>query len=1007
MTRSEDWASGSRPASAVATLDLMKSFGSFRSLFSVLLGGWVVGGALAEARAQSLPVTDGLQVWLRADAGVTETGGRVVGWANQAASAGEAVPPDEATAPGLVAEALNGQPVLRFDGTDDYLELAHAAGWDFSGDFTSWFVVRFDDFATFRAVWAKTVGNAPSPIDYYALPGSGVPRLIRGDGTLEQLGSLDGGIALRAERYLVVGFSLSGEEIAHYLGGETTASGPVTGASYDSGSPLRIGTRDDLGTRFKGDLAELLIYSRSLTATERETVVDYLATKYDLQNLPPTVSLAVVPAGPEVDAGETATLTATAADADGTITQVQFLANGAVFATASAPPYVVRVTLDTSGQYEFTARATDDRDVSTVSDPVTLEVRQTTPPELTVTEGLQLWVKADAGVTRGDGGAVTQWADQSGQGNDAFALDGGFAPIWIEDAINGQAALRFDGEDDFLEIADSDSLSIVGDLTSLFVVRMDDFATWRAVWGKTSVNLPAPTDFYTDPNSGIPRLYRGNGAGSLGTTVGGVAFRAGEVELAGFGVEGTSVAHFLNSRVTSTGVISATVADADTPLRIGTRDDYVTQLKGDLAELLIYDIALSPEDRRSAEFYLAEKYGLPLLTVSNVPPQVTLTSPPGDITRPAPASVTVEATATDSDGAVVRVDFLLNGSPVASATQPPYTAVLEFPAADEGLLTARATDQLGATTVSAPVRITVTTTVELPLPAAENLKLWLRADQGVTEEAGGVQSWEDGSGNSNAAHQPAADSRPQWRAEAVNGQPAIYFDGEDDYLEVAHSASLAIVGDISSFFVLRMDDFDTFRGVWAKTDNNVPRPTDYYVLPGTGIPRLYRGGQGEGAADGANPLVAGEYAIVGFSVAGTTVQHYLNGEANGGGQITAPTADAGKPLRIGTRDDLVTWLRGDLAELIVYNTVLSEADLGRLFSYLGDRYGIAVPSGPPEIAFTLSGNSLILSWSAEGDWVLESRESLTDGAWEPVSGVENQSVTIEIGTGNQFFQLRQ
>lgn len=965
-----------------------------------------MGGALADARAQSLSVTDGLQVWLRADAGVTQSGGRVTGWGNQAPSAGEAVPPDEAGAPGLVAEALNGQPVLRFDGADDYLELAHGAGWDFSGDFTSFFVVRFDDFATFRAVWTKTVVNAPSPIDYYALPGSGIPRLIRGDGTLEQLGSLDGGVALRAERYLVVGFSLSGEEIAHYLGGETTASGPVTGASYDSGYPLRIGTRDDLGTRFKGDLAELLIYTRALTATERETVVDYLATKYGLQNQSPTVSLAAVPAGPEVDGGETITLTATAADADGTIAQVQFLANGAVFATASASPYAVRVTLDTSGQYEFTARATDDRDASAVSDPVTLAVRQTTPPELTVTDGLQLWVKADAGVTQ-SGGAVTQWADQSGQGNDAFALDAGFAPIWIEDAINGQAALRFDGENDFLEIADSDSLSIIGDLTSLFVVRIDDFTTWRAVWGKTSVNLPAPTDFYTDPNSGIPRLYRGNGAGSLGTVVGGVALRAGEVELAGFGVEGTSVAHFLNGRVTSSGVISATIADADTPLRIGTRDDYVTQLKGDLAELLIYDTALSAADRRNAELYLAEKYGLRMLTVTNVPPQVTLTSPSADMTRPAPASVAVEATATDADGSVVRVDFLLNGSPVASVTQPPYTTTLEFSTADEAVLTAVATDQLGARTTSAPVRITITTTIELPLPAVGSLKLWLRADQGVTEEDGGVRLWEDGSGNLNHAQQPEVALRPQLRAAVVNGQPAIYFDGEDDYLEVAHSASLAIVGDISSFFVLRMDDFETFRGVWAKTDNNLPRPTDYYVLPGSGIPRLYRGGQGEGAADGLNPLVAGEYAIVGFSVAGTSVQHYLNGEVNGGGQITAPTADAGKPLRIGTRDDLVTRLRGELAELIVYNAVLSEADLGQVFSYLGDRYGISVPSGPPEIAFTLSGNSLTLSWSAEGEWVLESRGSLTEGTWGPVSGVENQSVTIEIGTGNQFFQLRQ
>jgi len=38
---------------------------------------------------------------------------------------------------------------------------------------------------------------------------------------------------------------------------------------------------------------------------------------------------------------------------------------------------------------------------------------------LTVTNGLQLWLKADAGVTTGAGDIVTAWQDQSGKGNNA------------------------------------------------------------------------------------------------------------------------------------------------------------------------------------------------------------------------------------------------------------------------------------------------------------------------------------------------------------------------------------------------------------------------------------------------------------------------------------------------------------------------------------------------------------------------------------------------------------
>ena len=75
-------------------------------------------------------------------------------------------------------------------------------------------------------------------------------------------------------------------------------------------------------------------------------------------------------------------------------------------------------------------------------------------------------------------------------------------PLLVNDAINGKPVLRFDGVDDFLEVADSDSVSITGDITTFFVVKIDDFASYRAVWAKTVANQPAPNDWYTLPSSG-------------------------------------------------------------------------------------------------------------------------------------------------------------------------------------------------------------------------------------------------------------------------------------------------------------------------------------------------------------------------------------------------------------------------------------------------------------------------------------------------------------------------
>ena len=159
----------------------------------------------------------------------------------------------------------------------------------------------------------------------------------------------------------------------------------------------------------------------------------------------------------------------------------------------------------------------------------------TSAQTLTVTDGLQFWLKADAGVTA-SGGKVSAWKDQSGKGNDALQSDVDLQPTLVSDGGNGKPAVRFDGDadlPDYLTAFDSESLSIAGDITTFYVVRFDDFATYRAVWAKTQVNQPAPNDWYALPNTGIPRAYRGDGTGKNGSADGGRALPANEFVIAG------------------------------------------------------------------------------------------------------------------------------------------------------------------------------------------------------------------------------------------------------------------------------------------------------------------------------------------------------------------------------------------------------------------------------------------------------------------------------------------
>ncbi|HWN95247.1 MAG TPA: LamG-like jellyroll fold domain-containing protein [Methylomirabilota bacterium] len=683
-----------------------------KTLIRICLPVAVVFASALGACAQTLTVTNELRLWLRGDAGVTtNASGGVIQWNDQSTNGNNAVQAVDTQAPLLVANAVNAKPVLRFDGADDYLDVPDSESLSGVGDMASFFVIKFDDFAAFRAVWGKTAGaggNQPAPTDAYVVPAPGptVLRVFRGDGTGVGNSSTDTAQPLVANAYLALGFDVEGSTLTHYLNNQPNGSGPASAAVGDGNTALKIGSRTDLFTKLKGDFAELLIYSRALSPLERSNVFNYLRTKYSL-NVPPAVNLTATPPGPNVNIGDVITLNATAIDSDGNVARVEFFANGGSLGAVTVPPYSLRVRIDSPGTVTFTARATDNAGAFSNSAPVVLTASAGAPTPLSVTNGLQLWLKADAGTTVGGSGGVTQWADQSGHGNHAAQVTEAMAPVLTNSAVNGLPTLRFDGADDFLEVADSDSISITGDITTLFVLKFADFATFRAIWAKTAVNQPAPTDIYTMSGNGRVRFFRGNG------TVNGVAdssqaFVANSFILGGVEMAGTAVRHYYNGLLNGSGNITAAVADANGTLRIGTRADGVTRMKGEMAEILIFNRSLLAAERRSVEIYLAGKYGLPaLVSTTNSAPVVVISSPGGGQILQAPAAVTVTASASDADGSIVSVQLFADGQLLGTDTAAPYSTNLNLNYGGRVTLTAIATDNLGAQSSSAPVEATL------------------------------------------------------------------------------------------------------------------------------------------------------------------------------------------------------------------------------------------------------------------------------------------------------------
>ena len=107
-------------------------------------------------------------------------------------------------------------------------------------------------------------------------------------------------------------------------------------------------------------------------------------------------------------------------------------------------------------------------------------------------------------------------------------------------------------------------------------------------------------------------------------------------------------------------------------------------------------------------------------TVTNKPPTASLSAPSTTLT--APATVVLNATATDSDGSVAKVEFFNGATKIGEDTSSPYSFSWASVPAGTYSLTVRATDNQGATTTSSAVSVTVAAATGPTPPAATFVK---------------------------------------------------------------------------------------------------------------------------------------------------------------------------------------------------------------------------------------------------------------------------------------------
>jgi hypothetical protein len=96
-----------------------------------------------------------------------------------------------------------------------------------------------------------------------------------------------------------------------------------------------------------------------------------------------------------------------------------------------------------------------------------------------------------------------------------------------------------------------------------------------------------------------------------------------------------------------------------------------------------------------------------LPSADNVPPTVRITSPSNNATVYRLFGTTINANASDSDGTVIKVEFYSGSTLLGTDTSAPYSFVWKPTTRGTFTLTARAYDDNGAVTTSAPVTVRV------------------------------------------------------------------------------------------------------------------------------------------------------------------------------------------------------------------------------------------------------------------------------------------------------------
>jgi hypothetical protein len=279
---------------------------------------------------------------------------------------------------------------------------------------------------------------------------------------------------------------------------------------------------------------------------------------------------------------------------------------------------------------------------------------------------------------------------------------------------------------------------------------------------------------------------------------------------------------------------------------------------------------------------------------------------------------------------------------------------------------------------------------------SSNLKLWLRSDLAVTSASSAVSTWGDVCGLGNDATQSTGGNQPTLVESAINGNPALQFNGTSSKMSLPTSLTLGVQSNPYEMFIVAKSSSSNIQFLIA---GGATEQFEYHLngmgarfIPTTTV--YLDKGTDKNYTDGNAHLFSARASSSGGAVR-------VNGIDGGTTSNNILSSNAGN-LLLGVRSNGAYFLNGEIAEVILYNRVLSAEERTTVEQYLKGRYAI---SGYTASTFQTDGN-----WSAAANWSNGLPETTTnvtmaanctvDGNYSVNDATVNSSAAVTVGAGN-------